>query len=154
MSLTKDFHLTQVGLNALKEELDQLKSRRLEVAQLLKAAKDQGDLSENSDWANAQDEFKFVDGRISDIEHIIRNATIIKNPKNKQSVQLGSTVHLESSGKTTEYTIVGSLESDPGANKISDESPIGKALIGKNVDDLVDIKTPAGVTKYRILKIT
>ena len=154
MGMNKDYHLTQPGLDELKSELEELKIRRIDVANKLKEAKDQGDLSENSDWANAQDEFKFVEGRVNEIEHIIQNVKIITDSKKTDKVRLGSTVYLEQGSKKAEYSVVGSLESDPQNGKISDESPIGKALLGKTVGEMVDIVVPAGTTRYKIVKIT
>lgn len=154
MGINKDYHLTQSGLDELKSELEELKIRRIDVANKLKEAKDQGDLSENSDWANAQDEFKFVEGRVNEIEHIIQNVKIITDSKKTDKVRLGSTVYLEQGSKKAEYSVVGSLESDPQSGKISDESPIGKALLGKAVGEMVDIVAPAGTTRYKIVKIT
>lgn len=154
MGMNKDYHLTQAGLDELKSELEELKIRRIDVAEKLKEAKDQGDLSENSDWANAQDEFKFVEGRVNEIEHIIQNVKIITDSKKTDKVRLGSTVYLEQGNKKAEYSVVGSLESDPQSGKISDESPIGKALLGKAVGEMVDIVVPAGTTRYKIVKIT
>ncbi len=154
MGMNKDYHLTQTGLDELKSELEELKIRRIDVANKLKEAKDQGDLSENSDWANAQDEFKFVEGRVNEIEHIIQNVKIITDSKKTDKVRLGSTVYLEQGSKKAEYSVVGSLESDPQNGKISDESPIGKALLGKTVGEMVDIVVPAGTTRYKIVKIT
>jgi len=154
MGLKKDYHLTQDGLKELKEEQEQLEAQRKEVAAKLKAAKEQGDLSENSDWANAQDEFKFVEGRLNEIEHILQNVKIISNPRSKDQVSLGSSVELNHGGKKRNYILVGSLESNPEEGKISDESPIGKALLGKKVGEKVDITTPAGTTRYTVTKIT
>lgn len=154
MGMKKDYHLTQSGVDELKNELEDLKARRIIVAEKLKEAKDQGDLSENSDWANAQDEFKFVEGRVNEIEHILQNVKIITDSKKTDKVRLGSTVYLEQGSKKAEYSVVGSLESDPQSGKISDESPIGKALLGKAVGEMVDIVAPAGTTRYKIVKIT
>src|SRR5687767_3342618 len=103
MAINKDFHLTKAGIEELKAELEKLKKRRLKVAEQLRAAKEQGDLSENSDWAAAQDEFKFVDGRINEIEHILQNATIIKTPADSSKVGLGSIVELQKNGKKIKY---------------------------------------------------
>ena len=151
--MAKAIYLTKTGLEELKAELKDLKVRRLEVADKLKSAKEMGDLSENSDWASAQDEYKFIEGRLSEIEHVVRNAVIIKNPRGSKEVKLGSTVTLQVNGKKVTYTVVGSLESNPEEGKISDESPIGKQLLSKSIDDNVQIKSPAGSTTYKIVKI-
>src|SRR5688572_7598323 len=152
MTISKTFHLTKDGIDELTAELETLKKRRLKVADKLRAAKEQGDLSENSDWAAAQDEFKFVDGRINEIEHILQNASVIKAPADSSKVVLGSKVDLQQDGKKLHYHLVGSLESNPEEGKISDASPIGKALMGKQVGDLVDIVVPSGKTTYKIVK--
>lgn len=149
----KGFHLTKEGIAELQEELDKLKTRRLAIAEKLKDAKDQGDLSENSDWTNAQDEHKYVENRLAEIEHVLRNAEIIETPQGGQVVQLGATVHLKHNGDTKRYVIVGSLESNPQEGKISDESPIGRAVIGKKVGDRVEIATPSGAENYLISKV-
>lgn len=154
MGIKKDFHLTQSGVEELKKELIELEQRRRVVAEQLKAAKEQGDLSENSDWAAAQDEFKFVDGRINEIEHILQNTTIIKNPSDRTKIGLGSMVELQQDGKKLNFHLVGSLESNPEEGKISDASPIGQALLGKQVGEMADIVTPSGKTTYKIVKIT
>lgn len=154
MAIKKGYHLTQTGLDELKKELADFKIRRLEVADKLKSAKELGDLSENSDWASAQDEFKFIEGRVAELEHILQHVQVIKAPKSSKEVQLGSSVTLQQNGKKMTYHLVGSLESDPAKGKISDESPIGKSLIGKAIGDTVDIKTPAGKTNYKIAKIS
>jgi len=151
--MAKNFHLTKEGVNELEKERDELKVRRLVVAEKLKSAKEMGDLSENSDWASAQDEYKFIEGRLDEIEHILQNAIIIKSPKGTNVIQLGSRVTLQQNGKNYSYSIVGSLESNPEAGKISDESPIGKALMGKKVGENAQIKTPAGLSAFKITKI-
>lgn len=151
--MAKNFHLTKEGVGELEKERDELKVRRLVVAEKLKAAKEMGDLSENSDWSSAQDEYKFIEGRLDEIEHVLQNATIIKSPKGTKVIQLGSTVTVQQNGKNFSYSIVGSLESNPEDGKISDESPIGKALMGKKVGESAQIKTPAGLSAFKITKI-
>lgn len=151
--MAKNFHLTKEGIGELEKEQEELMVRRIEVAEKLKAAKEMGDLSENSDWASAQDEFKFIEGRLDEIQHILQNAVIIKSPKGTKVIQLGSTVTLQQNGKNISYSIVGSLESNPEDGKISDESPIGKALMGKKVGENAQIKTPVGLSAFKITKI-
>jgi transcription elongation factor GreA len=154
LTMTKQIRLTQTGLDELKQELSHLKVQRLAVADKLKSAKELGDLSENSDWASAQDEYKFIENRIDEVEHILRNAKLIKPARGSKEVQLGSTVTVQNNGKKLTYSLVGSLESDPEKGKISDESLVGKALIGKQVGDTLDIKAPSGKTTYKIVKIS
>jgi transcription elongation factor GreA len=156
MNMTKDFYLTKGGVKELEAELEELKKQRFEVADKLKAAKEQGDLSENSDWSSAQDEFKFVDGRISEIEHILQNVTIITNNTQHKQVSLCAKVTLQAPGKkTSTYILVGSLEAQPDEGKISDESPVGRALLGKSIGDSVDISVPSGeTTSYKLISIS
>ena len=150
----KHFHLTQDGVRQHKQELAELKKKRPVIAERLKEAKELGDLSENSDYSTAQDEFKFVESRIDEIEHILSNLRIIKTPHNPREVALGTTVMLSTNGTRAKYIIVGSLEADPEKYKISNESPIGKALMNKKLDDRIDIKTPKGNHTYKIIKIS
>lgn len=151
--MNKDYHLTEGGLGELKAELEDLKSRRSQIAEKLKTAKSEGDLSENADYTSALEEQEYVEGRISEIEDILLNATVIDHPTSNGKVVLGSEVELNCDGQTVSYAVVGSLESDPGAGKISEESPIGKALLGKKVGESVDIKTPAGERSCKVTKI-
>lgn len=149
----REVHLTKDGIEELQAELEKLKVRRREVADDLKAAKKQGDLSENQDYTVAQEEHKYVENRIHEIEHTLQNAKVIEAPQRSKTVQLGSTVHLRHENHTKAYTVVGSLESDPAEGKISDDSPIGKAVLGKKVGDEVEITTPAGTNTYTVSKI-
>lgn len=151
--MSKDIHLTQAGVDELKNELQGLVARRVDVAAKLKAAKEQGDLSENSDYTSAREEQAYVEARIAEIEEILRNVEIIETPTNSKKVALGSTVTLDYNGNSMVYTIVGSVESDPLENKISDESPIGQSLLGKKVGDTVEISAPSGTIAYKVAKI-
>lgn len=151
--MNKDYHLTEDGAAELRNELDGLKSRRASIAEKLKMAKSEGDLSENADYTSALEEQEYVEGRINEIENILMNATIIDQPDSNGKVVLGSRVELSCDGEDLVYTVVGSLESDPGAGKISEESPIGEALLGKKVGESVEIKTPAGARACKITKI-
>lgn len=149
----KQFHLTESGVAELKKELAELKAKRLEVAERLKNAKEQLDLSENADWAAAQDDYKYTENRIDEIENILHNVVVIKGSNNSRLVQLGAKVKLAQDGKKLAYTLVGSLESNPSAGKISEDSPVGKALINKKVGDKVEIKVPSGIEIYKIAQI-
>lgn len=155
MTATKnEFHLTADGLQALKDELQELTtSKREDIAQRLKEAKADGDLSENAMYDAARDEQSFVEGRISEIEHILKHAAVISN-KSTGSVALGSKVHVELEEGEQEYVIVGSTEANPDKGFISDQSPIGKALLGKKPGDEVQIEVPSGSITYRIKKIS
>ena len=152
--MTNSHQLTESGVAELEAELDKLKQRRVDVAERLKAAKALGDLSENADYTVALEEQEYVESRISEISDILHNVEIIKSPKNKSKVELGNTVTLESDGKELSYTVVGSLESDPGAGKISQESPIGKALLGAKKGDTVEISTPGGARECTVKEIS
>src|SRR6185369_1842509 len=155
MNSTKsDFHLTAEGLQALKDELQELTtSKRVEIAERLKEAKADGDLSENAMYDAARDEQSFVEGRISEIEHILKHAVVIAH-KGGSSVSLGSKVHVELEEGEAEYVIVGSTEANPDEGKISDQSPIGKALLGKKTGDEVEVEVPSGKMVYRIKKVS
>ena len=150
----KDFYLTKEGIDKLKAEVDDLANKqRAEVASELKAAKEFGDLSENAQWDNAKDRQAYVEGRIAEIEHILKHAVVIEAPKSSAKVSIGSTVHLELEDGVQRYTIVGSTEADPDAGKISDESPIGQALLGKTKGEEVEINVPSGTMVYKIKNI-
>lgn len=155
MNATKnEFHLTADGLQALKDELQELTtSKRGEIAERLKEAKADGDLSENAMYDAARDEQSFVEGRISEIEHIIKHATVISN-KATGSVALGSKVHVELEEGEQQYVIVGSTEANPDKGYISDQSPIGKALLGKKPGDEVQVDVPSGTITYKIKHIS
>ena len=147
--------ITPEGYNKLKEELELLSTtRRREIAERIEKAKELGDLSENAEYASARSEQDRNETRIKEIEHIIKNAEIIKQPKSGNKVHLGSTVTLKGvNGKNLEYQVVGTVEANPLEGKISDESPIGVALIGKSVGDEVEIVLPAQTTVYTIAEI-
>ncbi|HVQ45059.1 MAG TPA: transcription elongation factor GreA [Candidatus Saccharimonadia bacterium] len=155
MTATKnEFYLTAQGLQALKDELLQLTTaKRGEIADRLKEAKADGDLSENAMYDAARDEQSFVEGRIAEIEHILKHAVVIAN-KGNASVSLGSKVHVELEEGEQEYVIVGSTEANPDKGYISDQSPIGKALLGRKSGDEVSVEVPSGTIVYRIKKIS
>ncbi len=150
----KEHHLTSAGLEKLQDELTKLKARRSVVAAKIKEAKAEGDLSENADYTSAREEQDYVLSRIAEIESILQNATVIADPKGNKTVDLGNKVELECDGKSVSYTVVGSLESDPTAGKISEESPIGQALLGSKVGDAVDIVIPGGKRTCKVTKIS
>ncbi len=153
--MKKQFHLTKEGISEFKTELDALIARRSEVADSIKTAREQGDLSENAEYHAAKDEQQAMEARISEIEYILANAEIISSPKAGGAVQLGSKVELKSpNGKTKQFQVVGTVEADPLEGKISDESPIGKALMGKKLGDEVEIVTPAETTTYTVSAIS
>jgi len=141
--MAKTVSITEAGRKDLENELKQLIARRPEIAEKIALARSYGDLSENEDYSAARGEQKVVEGRILEIQDILLHAKIIKGGK-KQKVAMGSKVTLERNGKTTEYTLVGAVEANPLEGKISDESPIGKAILGKKVGE--EAKLPNGNT--------
>lgn len=151
--MKKLFHLTEEGVAELKAEHDHLISQRSEVAERIKTAREFGDLSENAEYQTARQEQEKHEERISELEHILQNVEIIKAPKGNSSVRLGSRVKLDGNGRSKEFQVVGTVEADPLEGKISDESPIGKALIGKKVGDEIEIKTPVETATYKIVSI-
>ena len=153
---SKPTFVTAEGLQKLKEELEYLKVvKRKEVAEALKQAKAFGDLSENSEYDEAKNEQAEVERHIADLEDILENMELIQTNGKKNEIHVGSSVKVFDLEFDEEivYTIVGSTESDPLENKISDESPIGKALLGKKPGEEVTIETPGGSVKVRILEI-
>lgn len=152
----KKFPMTQAGKEKLEQELDHFKTvRRKEVVERIKIARSFGDLSENSEYDAAKDEQAFVEGRITTLENMIRNAEIIEESEGGSEVTIGRTVTFIElpDGEEESYTIVGSAEADPFEGKISNESPIAKGLLGKSVDDEVTIQTPAGDMLVKIVSI-
>lgn len=153
----KEVFLTPEGLKNLEEELEHLKStKRREVAERIKEAISFGDLSENSEYEEAKNDQAFIEGRIITLEKMLRNARVISQEDVSQGVvSVGTTVKLKDLefGDIVDYTIVGSAESDPANNKISNESPVGQALLGKTKGAVVDVNVPAGVIQYEILDV-
>ncbi|MDB5182300.1 MAG: transcription elongation factor GreA [Candidatus Saccharibacteria bacterium] len=153
--MKKQFHLTKEGHAELEAELAALIGRRTELAEAIATARSQGDLAENAEYHEAKEEQGRQESRIEEIENILQNSEIIKAPKGDSKVQLGSTVKLKSAdGATKEFQVVGTVEADPLNHKISDESPIGKALLGKKEGEEVEIHTPADTTTYKIVDIS
>ncbi len=152
--MKKLFRLTQAGVDELKAELDNLIAKRAGIADSIKTARELGDLAENAEYQSARGEQDRNEARISEIENILQNAEIIKKPRGAAKVQLGSEVKLKSSGKTKDFQVVGTVEADPLNGKISDESPIGQALLGKKEGEAVNIVTPTDTTTYKIVSIS
>ena len=153
--MNKLFHLTKAGVEELKTEFEDLLTMRGPIAERIKTAREFGDLSENAEYSSARQEQERVEGRIAEIEHILLNVDIIKKPRGDNKIQLGSSVKLKGTGgKAQEFTVVGTVEADPLNGKISDESPIGQALIGKKEGDKVDITTPVETATYKIVNIS
>jgi len=146
--------LTKEGLQELKKEYSGLKDVKRPVAvQRLSDARELGDLSENSEYAAAKQDLSFIDGRILELEEIIHGAKLISGTHTKSQVDVGCKVILHINGKKDEFMLVGEWEADPTAKKISHESPLGKALMGKKVGDKVEVEAPAGKILYKILGI-
>lgn len=152
--MKKQFYLTQEGVDELKAEHDELVSQRGSIAERIKSAREFGDLAENAEYTSARQEQERVEGRIAEIENILVNVEIIRKPKGYSKVQLGSLVKLNGNGKTKEYRVVGTVEADPLNGKISDESPIGQALLGKEEGEKVEIHTPIETSTYKIVNIS
>lgn len=145
--------LTKEGLAQLKAEYEELvQVKRPAVVRRLSDARSLGDLSENSEYAAAKQDLVFIDGRISELEEIIRMAKVITN-HGKSRVDVGCRVTLHVNGKKDVYTVVGEWEADPKEKKISHESPLGRALMGKKAGDAVEVEAPAGKILYKILHI-
>lgn len=148
-------YVTAEGLEKLKAELTYLKmTRRREIAERIDAAKSLGDLSENAEYHEAKDALAFVEGRIREIEDMLKNYSVIPSEQTGDSVHIGSNVELEVRGVKKNYKIVGANEANPIEGLISNESPLGSAFIGRKVGEVVDIETPGGSTSYRILSIS
>jgi transcription elongation factor GreA len=153
--MNKRFRLTQDGINDLKTELEALLAERSAISDRIKTAREFGDLSENAEYQSARQEQEKNDARSFEIEHILQNSELIKTPKGDSKVQLGSRVRLQSQdGKTKEFQVVGTVEADPLEGKISDESPLGQAVLGKKEGDEVEIKTPAETATYKVVDIS
>jgi transcription elongation factor GreA len=147
-------YVTKERLEEFKLELEELKNtKRQEVAQRLKQAKEYGDLSENSEYAEAREEQANVETRIAELEELFKNAVIIEKTIDDGVVQVGSTVIVKKGGKSYTYTIVGVYEAKPEEGKISDESPLGKAFLGRKSGDKVHVTIPSGASEYEITKI-
>ncbi len=151
--MNKQFKLTKEGVTELEDEVKELVAKRPEIAERIKTAREFGDLSENAEYSSARQEQERVESRISEIEHILQNVEVISKTKGDKKVQLGSKVVLKN-GSSKEFQVVGTVEADPMNGKISDESPIGQALMNKKVGDEVEIKTPAETTKYKVVSIS
>ncbi|MBQ4313228.1 MAG: transcription elongation factor GreA [Clostridia bacterium] len=154
----KQILLTAEGLRALEEELEQLKStKRKEISEKIKVALGYGDLSENSEYDEAKNEQAQVEARIADIEAMLKRATVIdESDVTTENIKIGAKVKIRDVefDEIEEYQIVGSTEANPNKGSISDESPVGKALLGHCVGDVIDVDTPGGVVKFEVLEIS
>ena len=154
--MQKDVILTPEGLEKLKQEIEYLSGeKRREVAERIKEAREFGDISENSEYDDAKNEQMMLEARIASLEEKLRSATVIDSSElDTNVVRVGSLVHIkDDAGKSATYTIVGSTEADPSSNKLSNESPVGKAIIGRKKGETVEVEAPRGALKYKILDI-
>jgi transcription elongation factor GreA len=151
---TKTTYISKDGLDKLRQELDEMLAvRRPEVAQRIHDAKEHGDLSENAEYEDAKNEQAFVEGRIQTLESMIKTATLIDENTSTDHVQIGSTVRVTGEDGEETFTIVGSAEAKPSDGRISNESPVGRALLGRKKGDKVVVQVPAGDFSYKILEI-
>lgn len=156
--MEKDVILTRDGLEKLEQELEDLKTvKRKEVADRIKQAIGFGDLSENSEYEDAKNEQAFIEGRILTLEKMLRNVKVIEDDTTVEGVvSIGSVIKVRDieMDEEEEYKLVGTVEADPMNNRISNESPVGRAIIGHKVGEIVDVEVPMGVIKYEILSVT
>jgi len=157
MSELKQYVMTYEGITKLEEELEFLKTvKRKDITEKIKVALGYGDLSENSEYDEAKNEQAFVEGRIIQLENMLRNASVVdENDIVKDVVSIGTIVKVKDYefDEEIEFYIVGSAEADPMVNKISNESPVGRALVGKKVGAIIEVTVPNGVSKYEILEV-
>lgn len=153
--MSKKYLLTQDGLQKLNDELkDLIAKKRPDVIERIREAASHGDLSENADYAQAREEQSFIEGRILEIEDMVKNAEIIAtNGGRHNTVSIGSTTVVKANGQERKYTIVGSNEANPKEGKISNESTVGKALLGRKAGEKFKVATPAGEMEYEIISL-
>ena len=146
--------ITKEGLKKLHDEVENRKTKlRQEIAQAIKEAKEQGDLSENAEYAEAKSQQNENESRIGELEMIIKNSQVVERDASQKGAQMSSIVKVELNGSQMEFTIVGSNEADPANFKISNESPLGKAFMGHDGGDTVNVTTPRGVITYKIISV-
>ncbi len=146
--------MTKQGLKTLKSELDELVNvKRPKLVERLSNARSQGDLTENSDYANAKEEMEFLDGRIDELEEVLKSASVVNGNGKHNGVEVGTKVTVKVNGDKHVFEIVGEWEADPINKKISPESPLGQALFGKKVGEKIEVEAPAGKLTYEILLI-
>ncbi|MFH1536609.1 MAG: transcription elongation factor GreA [Patescibacteria group bacterium] len=156
MNNQKQTYITEEGLKKLEEELEYLKNtKRKKIAERIRDAKELGDLSENAEYAEAKEEQGFVESRVLELQSITRNVNLIKKSKKANQIDVGSTIEVENAeGNKMTYTIVGSNEANPPKGLISNESPIGKAFLGKKVGEEAEVEAPSGKITFKVLKIS
>lgn len=152
--MNNQIQVTKKGKESLDKELNDLKEvKRPKLVERLSRARDEGDLSENSDYTNAKDELEFLDGRIAELDSVLKNAVIVKTGGPKGKVAVGSRVSVKVNSSEHVFEIVGDWEADPVQKKISHTSPLGQALVGKEKGDKTEVEAPAGKIIYEILSI-
>lgn len=151
---TKKFMLTKQGYSHLQEEYQELvKIKREEVVDRIERAREFGDLAENSEYDAAKEEQSLIEARISDLEKVLHKVKLIDQDQKSDFVVIGSTVIVEVDGEVDEFTVVGTMEADPAKRKISNESPVGQALLGAKVGEEIEISTPIIKAKYKIIRV-
>jgi transcription elongation factor GreA len=152
--MTKKIQFTSEGFEKLKKELEELSGTKKQNAiDRLQKARAMGDLSENSEYTAAKEDLAFVEGRVRELEEVIKNAEIVEKTSSENKIEIGSTIILEIQGKQDTYMLVGEFEANPREKKLSQTSPIGKALLGMKKGDVIDVKVPVGTMKYKIIDI-
>ena len=147
--------ISQEGYDKLKDEMDFLATvKRKEIAERIERAKELGDLSENAEYSEAKDAQALNEGRVLELANILKNVTVVENGGSKEEVVMGSVVTVKSNGQEKEYSIVSFNEADPLSGKISNESPLGVALLGKRKGEKVEVETPKGKVEYKVVKIS
>lgn len=154
VKMAKTQYISKEGLEKFKKELNELKTvKRREIAQRLQEAKSLGDLSENAEYIEAKEAQSALESRILEIESIIKHSRLIEKPTKKNYVSIGSTVEVKIDGHSRKFAIVGSEEANPAEGKISNESPLGKAFLGRKTGEEIEVKTPKGKARYKIVRI-
>src|SRR3990167_6781370 len=144
--MAQQTYLSQEGIETIKKELQELKTKkRQEIATRLQEAKDLGDLSENAEYFEAKEAQSFNENRVAELERLLKNAVIIETPSEEDIVRVGLTIGVKSNNGTEIFNIVGSAEAKPQEGKISNESPLGRAFLGRRIGDEIEIKTPNGI---------
>ena len=152
--MAQQTYLSQEGIETIKKELQELKTKkRQEIAARLQEAKDLGDLSENAEYFEAKEAQSLNENRIIELEKLLKNAVVIETSSEEDIVRVGSTIEVKSNNGPETFNIVGSAEAKPQEGKISNESPLGRAFLGRKIGDEIEIKSPNGITKYKIIKI-
>src|SRR3989344_642144 len=146
--MAQQTYLSQEGIETIKKELRELKTKkRQEIAKRLQEAKDLGDLSENAEYFEAKEAQLFNENRIAELEKLLKNAVVIESSSEEDIVRVGSTIEVKSNNDTEIFNIVGSAEAKPQERKISNESPLGKAFLGRKIGDEIEVKSPGGIAK-------